>query len=786
MNAPTLEIAKLPGAALVSVDGRTYPLESVRVTARAEGGVASTRLIQIFRNPHDEPFEVIYTLPLPADGAVLGYTIRMGERVIRGEVEPREKAVKQYREALYQGQTAALLEQDRADTFQQRLGNLLPHTKAEVEIEVLQPLAFLNGNEVTVPRWEYRFPTVVGVRYEGAPGRVPDAERLDVDRDGDGAIPTRVEFELEVAERDKSALKIDSPSHDLDSSTSGAVTTVRLANVARLDRDIVVNWDACSGEVGVRLATGSGLGGDAGRYGLLSIVPPAVPDTTLHRDLTLLIDASGSMHGEPLETAKEVSIELLKSLSEGDRFEVLEFANQPRRHTHGMVEASPEAIEKMVSTVQQIQSAGGTEMVAAIQEALLPIRKNSQRQVVLLSDGYIGFESEAIEKVVSGLPEGARLHCVGIGSAPNRSLTRFLARAGRGVEVIAADRKSGGKAAGRLRAATARPVLTEIAVTGSAVRGVAPSRPRDVFAGQAVVITVELEPAGGSLEIRGWLAGEGKPWIRQLAVPAAGSSTESKDVSGKHLITETPLPLGALLGREAIADVELSIGSVDDEYLWKQIEQLGMRHRIASSRTSLIAISDEPTVDPQAPRRRERLAVEVPYEVSAEGTGLLGMQVAGAITGMHAPGEYHAMTEIAGTPTKDKIWGGPRSLARLGRFRTLTGGPLPLRIEKAAVLKIEDGVVVVEFESPFKEFLLPSGPVEVLIDGVHFGVGSVVKEKSTRKSRWFRGQIIRLAIKLDDDQEWPDKGDVELQWVDSGRRLAGRTVSLPFKLQSGR
>src|SRR2546428_789693 len=113
-----------PCPQLVSVDGKTYPLESARVTSRAEGGIAATRLLQCFSNPHDQALEAIYTLPLPADGAVLGYSIRMGERLIRGEVQPREKGEKAYRDALYDGRTAALLEQDRADTFQQRLGNL--------------------------------------------------------------------------------------------------------------------------------------------------------------------------------------------------------------------------------------------------------------------------------------------------------------------------------------------------------------------------------------------------------------------------------------------------------------------------------------------------------------------------------------------------------------------------------------------------------------------------------------------------------------------------------------
>src|SRR5215471_7691143 len=94
-----------PRPRLRSVDGRTYPLESARVTGRAEAGFAATTLVQRFSNSHDEALEVIYTLPLPADGAVLGYTVRMGERVIRGEVQPREKAEAAYRDALYQGRT---------------------------------------------------------------------------------------------------------------------------------------------------------------------------------------------------------------------------------------------------------------------------------------------------------------------------------------------------------------------------------------------------------------------------------------------------------------------------------------------------------------------------------------------------------------------------------------------------------------------------------------------------------------------------------------------------------
>ena len=119
-------------AGLVSVDGRTYPLRSARVEARAEGGVAATTFTQTYGNPYQEPLEVLYTLPLPAGGAVIGYSIRLGKRVIRGEVRKRAEAQEEYRKALLEGRTAALLEQERADTFTQKLGCLPPGETAEV------------------------------------------------------------------------------------------------------------------------------------------------------------------------------------------------------------------------------------------------------------------------------------------------------------------------------------------------------------------------------------------------------------------------------------------------------------------------------------------------------------------------------------------------------------------------------------------------------------------------------------------------------------------------------
>jgi Ca-activated chloride channel family protein len=586
-----------------------------------------------------------------------------------------------------------------------------------VEIDLVQPLPFARG-EAGEATWEYRFPTVAGVRYHGDPGRVPDAEALTPPRADDAGTPVRLDLELTVGDGEPATLAPCSPSHALDVSAAEGGTAVRLIAGARLDRDVVVRWRATGAAAAAHLTQGAGLTGDGGRYGLLTVTPPTFPAATLPRDLTVLLDSSGSMSGAPLAQARRVVRALLESLGETDRFELLAFASRVEQLTAGLVPADRrrEALDRL----ERLEAGGGTEMAAALFEALHILRADSQRQVVLVTDGCVGFEREIVAHVLDHLPAGARLHVVGVGSSPNRTLTSGASRAGRGVELLVGLDEDGSSAAADIVRATAAPVLTEVEIRGSAVLGVAPERARDVFAGRPLLAALELRPEGGTLEVQARLASQSAPWTARIEVePAAG--------------TEGLPPLGALYGRERVRDCEMrGCAAADQEDRAPEIEALGLRHRIVTPHTSLVAVSEDPTVDPADPRRRERLAVELPYGVSAEGVGLGrgGREVASMFSRCAVVDSRLMRTRSM--PSLDMLaW---QSSELSGR-----------------VVRIDRDLLVIELESFDSAIELPEVTDEVVVvwdDGDESTAR--VEPASTRPGRHAAGLTLRLVLRLSD------------------------------------
>jgi Ca-activated chloride channel family protein len=591
------------GGRLVATDGRSLPLRGVEIRGEARGGLARVVLRQRFANAYAEPLRVTYLVPLPADVALAGYAFLIGERRVTGEVDRLAAARERFEEALAEGRSAGIVEQDRPNLFTLELGNVPPGANVSAELTIDQPLGWLDEG-----RWEWRFPTVVAPRYLGAGGRVSDGERLTVDVTEKG-VAVDTEVTLVIKDKLPGAGAPVSPSHDLVVAPVASGLEARMQGAP--DRDVVVRWPAAHESPGLALDVARPVAGRphaSAAYGLLTLAPPS-PETrpaAAARDLILLIDTSGSMAGEPLAQARTLACALVESLGDADQLELIAFASEPRRWRRAALRATDSARREAVAWLSALEAHGATEMKDAVLEALRPLRADAQRQVVLVTDGLIGFESEIVASLTQSLPAGSRLHTVGVGASVNRGLTAPAARAGRGVEVVVGLSEDVGPHVARLLARMRRPILTEVAISGSALVDHAPHAIPDVYAGAPLRLALKLRPEGGELHVRGLTYTA--TWAADLVVrPVAAGEGNAAVVT--------------LYGRETVEDMEMRRAagmSVADQ----DIEAIGLAFQIATRLTSWLAVSEEPTVDPGQPIRRERIPHALPQGMSVEGLGL--------------------------------------------------------------------------------------------------------------------------------------------------------------------
>jgi hypothetical protein len=384
--------------------------------------------------------------------------------------------------------------------------------------------------------------------------------------------------------------------------------SVALAADAALDRDIVIRWAVPRQRPGSSIRTMRPSVGDTA-YGLLTIVPPTAHRELFARDLVLLLDVSGSMRGKPLSLLKAVVTSVIASLGDADRIVMIAFSTRPVRFHEEPAPATATERRNAAEWIQSLQAGGGTELIPAIEEALRPLRNGVPRQVIVVTDGLIGFETSAIRTIRDGLPRGSRLHTVGVGSASNRAFLRPAARAGRGVEVMIDLDESPTAGAERVVAATREPVVIDVAIEGSALQASAPRLP-DLLSGSPVVAPLRIRSSGGTLVVRG-VTPQG-PWEQRLEVPSPVPSEGSEAIA-------------ALWARETIEELELDLASGGDRKgIDEMITRVGVEHAVLSRLTSWVAISEQPSVDPRDPVRVERIPQALPYGMDVDGLGFVG------------------------------------------------------------------------------------------------------------------------------------------------------------------
>jgi Ca-activated chloride channel family protein len=475
------------------------------------------------------------------------------------------------------------------------------------------------------------FPLVVGPRY--IPGeklaradvgkggkhdtdRVPDASRISPPVLGKGrrsghdvSIVVEADAGLPIAEWKAAA-------HEVVASHDGAKLRVELAKKDELaNRDFVLRWRTKSAKPQSVLWLGPTDGDGKGHFQLLVQPPQIDVDREVgRREIVFVVDVSGSMSGPPLGLAKGVVRALVGQLRPVDTFDMVTFESGTDRLFAAPQPANEARIAEALVMLDGLSAGGGTEMADAVDEALRgEVAPGRHRYVVFVTDGYIGNEGEIFsgaKRLVRRLADRgqvARVFAIGIGSAPNRHLLDGLARSGDGLAVDVVGREDTGPTVNAVQRWIDSAVLREIEVDwgGLDVEGVAPADLPDLFASHSLVVHGQYSgKATGEIVVRG---AAGKRRGHDVVIPVAVAHANEKDRT-----------LRTLWARAQIADLEAL--SWSGENVEDRITDLGLRFRLVTAYTSLVAIDRDRVVGDGAPDLVVQ-PVEVPEGVDGDMAG---------------------------------------------------------------------------------------------------------------------------------------------------------------------
>ena len=612
------------------------PLLESQVAISVSGQVSRVAVKQHFRNPSQIWLEGIYVFPLPERSAVDRLIMTVGTRQIEGRILEREEAKAVYERAAAEGRTASLLTSERPNVFVTSVANIGPGETISIAIEYQDSVAYQDG------RFALRFPMVVAPRYQPGPVSPPlvhhpqpaplpqppvmqpiaaaeDGQAPGRDRDIFGPVARpgsgrESQISLSVALDAGLALaEIVSPSHEISVEDLGeGRRQIALAeSTVPADRDFVLQWRPAQGSEPEAAIFAEQIGGDS--FLLVSLLPPAptsgLPETPRPpRDLILVVDTSGSMHGISLAAAQEALALALGRLRPEDRFNLIRFADDARAlfpEAHA-ADAGAKALARRA--VARLEADGGTEMLAALKLALdEPAEPGRLRQVVFLTDGAVGNEAALFSEIQSRLGD-SRLFTVGIGSAPNGYFMRKAAEFGRGSFTNIGDVTMVAEQMAILLRRLEAPQLTEIAVAGpfDQAAELYPAPLPDLYAGEPVELFVklpgqELDSLSGSLSVTGLRGAE--PWQRSLS-----------------LASLQPGPgVAALWARAKLERIEdgLYLGR-DYDAVRAEALKLALHHGLVGSYTSLVAVDSEVRRPEGAPLVTQEQPRALPHGWSAD------------------------------------------------------------------------------------------------------------------------------------------------------------------------
>jgi Ca-activated chloride channel family protein len=572
------------------------------------GLLATIKLKQTFLNDQNDWItEGVYAFPMADKSAVYQLKMTIGDREIEGEIHEKQQAEQIYQQAKADGLTATMVKQYRPNIFTSDIANIAPNEAISVEITYQMSLRYDNKF------FELRLPMAIKPRYIPAEYDAQLPLNSNVVDQNYRVIDINLDAGFELDE-------LRSLHHNVTIEEKFGRHQIQLADAKLYDsNDFVLRWFPRIEQAPTAAYFSEQKGGF--EYSLLMVLPPnSIEKSSKPRNMTFIMDTSGSMHGMALEQSKDALLFALSELTPGTYFNVIDFDSVAKALFPASRKATPDNISLALDFVDGFSSDGGTNMAPALQIAMQRenIKAGYLNQIIFMTDGSVGNEAMIFDQITQDIAE-ARLFTIAIGPAPNNYFMSKAAMFGKGTYTHIASLDQVNESMSHLFAQLAKPALTDVAVTWNTTDVVqSPSVIPDLYMDQPLIITSKT------------------PVNKTTSSPAFvvsglnGSKTWSEAI--KLNDDDRSEGIARMWARNKVEEMtdDLMLGG-DYQILKDDIIALALKHSLITEFTAMVAVDRNPDASRIA---QAKAAQQVPFPQGSLGwrwnllIGLLMMSMA--------------------------------------------------------------------------------------------------------------------------------------------------------------
>jgi Ca-activated chloride channel family protein len=525
-------VACLPGRPCAGMGTSAVERTSSQVVATLANRVVHFEVTETFANMGPWLAEADYVFPLPAGAAFQDLQLSINGQLVSGEALDATEARGVYEEIVRRLRDPALVEWMGTGLLRARIFPIAPGEVKKVVVR-FQTVAQREGDAIRVDYSgvETDRHTAYGDVHVTTPMiAIPTSfagTRAAIDSEAPPLGPPSF-FTLAYNAADVTGAPY-SPTHALRTETAGDRRTIHIDGAAHNVTILLpASHSSAAAVTMLPYAAGDGPG-----FALITVSPPAVHVVSTPRDLTFVLDVSGSMSGRKIEQARAAGRQVLATLTPRDRFRLIDFSTDVRTFADHYETATPEHIAAAERYLDELEADGATNIEGALRVALSgpgdargeDTGESRLPLTLFITDGEptMGERSAPalVAQAVAALGH-ARLFTFGLGADVNSSLLEQLALQGHGTAQFVRPDESVERAVSVVASRLTNPVITDVSLTTDGVRlvHVLPALPADLFAGQDLILLARYQGSGpAQLRFTGHTSNGPVSWTAAVTFP---------------------------------------------------------------------------------------------------------------------------------------------------------------------------------------------------------------------------------------------------------------------------